>query len=321
MNRLEAPSEWTSARLLDGSVVKRLSRRRAIYWLAAVLREWITIAAIMAIAAAWENVLVWIAAVFVIGSRQHALAVLVHDGAHFLVARSRAWNDGLSNYLAAYPLFFAVQGYRTHHLEHHRRLETPGDPEQITVNAYPREFTFPMSRGRLYWLMFRDLIGGSIKPMSTLIDYVWAVPGPRRPHVARILALHAFVAAAALVAGHIVVYLVLWVVPAFTSFTLFFRLRTAAEHSGIGRAEERYTRSSVDPLATTRTFLSGPIVGYLMSPCNISYHTEHHLYPSVPWFRLPALRRELLATREYAQRSHVTRGFSALMSELTIARH
>jgi fatty acid desaturase len=255
-----------------------------------------------------------------IGSRQHGLGVLVHDAGHFLVCRSRLWNDRLANYVAAYPLFFPVQGYRTHHLEHHGLLETPADPERMTVDAFPREFTFPMPAHRLYWLMLRDLIGGSIKPMSKLIDYVWTVPAGRGPHIRRIACYHAVLIAAAVATGQLWTYLLLWVVPAFTSFPFFFRLRTAAEHSGIGLPEQRYTRYSVDPLATTRTLLSNPVTRYLFSPYNIAYHTEHHLYPSVPGFRLPRLRSQLLKSEEFAMRSHVTRGMTGLIRELTAVK-
>jgi len=310
-------TRWMRADILDAEVLKRLSRRSTARWIVVAVREWLTIFAVMWLCNLWPNPLLWVAAIVFIGSRQHALGVLVHDAAHFLASPSRRWNDWLANYLAAYPLFFPVQGYRTHHLEHHGLLETPIDPERLTIDAFPREFTFPMPARRLYWLMLRDLIGGSLLPMSKLVDYVWAVPAHKTGHIVRMVAYHVVAAAVAVATGLIWTYLLLWVVPAFTSFTLFFRLRTAAEHSGIGRAEDRYTRDSVDPLATTRTFLSGPITRYLFSPYSIAYHTEHHLYPSVPGYRLKELRRRLLESPRFAARSHVTRGLPALIAELT----
>jgi fatty acid desaturase len=311
-------ARWSRADLIDGEVIKRLSRRSTARWVATALREWLTIFAVMWACNLWPTPLLWVVAIVFIGSRQHALGVLVHDAAHYLASPSRRWNDWLANYLAAYPLFLPVQGYRTHHLEHHGLLETPTDPERLTIDAFPREFTFPMPASRLYWLMFRDLIGGSLVPMSKLIDYVWAVPpGTKTGHIVRMAAYHLVAAAAAAATGLIWTYLLLWVVPAFTSFTLFFRMRTAAEHSGIGRPEERYTRDAVDPLATTRTFLADPVTRYLFSPYNIAYHTEHHLYPSVPGYRLKELRECLLKSPRYAARAHVTRGLPGLIRELT----
>lgn len=311
-------ARWARADLIEGEVVKRLSRRRTARWVATAVREWLTIFAVMWLCNLWPNPVLWIVAIVFIGSRQHALGVLVHDAAHYLASPSRRWNDWLANYLAAYPLFLPVQGYRTHHLEHHGLLETPTDPERLTIDAFPHEFTFPMPARRLYWLMIRDLIGGSLVPMSKLIDYVWAVPpGTKTGHIARMAVYHVLAASVAAATGLIWTYLLLWVVPAFTSFTFFFRMRTAAEHSGIGRAEERYTRDSVDPLATTRTFLSGPITRYLFSPYNIGYHTEHHLYPSVPGYRLKELRECLLKSPRFVARSHKTHGLGALIRELT----
>ena len=314
------PVRWTAARLLDRESFEQLSRKSTPRWLLAAGREWATIAVLMAASNLWPHPLVWIASIFIIGSRQHALGVLVHDAGHYLAARSRLWNDRLANYLAAYPLFFPVQGYRTYHLEHHGLLETPRDPERLTIDAFPRDFTFPMPKPRLYWLMVRDLSLGSLIPMSRLIDYVWTVPSGRGPHIRRVVLWHAVAATIALASGYGLTYLFLWVVPAFSSFPFFFRLRTAAEHSGIGRPEERYVREFVDPLATTRTMLGGPITTYLFSPYNIGYHTEHHLYPSVPGFRLKQLRKKLLEVDEFARRSHATAGIGALVGELTAVR-
>lgn len=308
---------WARARFVDQDALRALSQRSIARWLGTAAREWATIIAIMWLCNIYPFAPLWVLAIAIIGSRQHALGVLMHDAAHYLVCDSRRRNDFWANYVAAYPLFFPVQGYRTHHLEHHALLETPEDPERLTIDAYPREFTFPMPARRLYWLMFRDVIGGSIVPMSKLIDYVWAVPEGKSKHVTRIVAVHAAAFGLSAATGYVWTYLLLWVVPAFSTFPLFFRLRTAAEHSGIGRPEERYHRDHVDPLATTRTMLSDPVTTYLFSPYNIGYHTEHHLYPSVPGFRLPKLRQRLLNTKEFVVRAHVTYGLRGLFSELT----
>jgi fatty acid desaturase len=49
----------------------------------------------------------------------------------------------------------------------------------------------------------------------------------------------------------------------------------------------------------------------------MAYHIEHHLYPSVPVFRLRKLHHTLLQNPEYAARARVAHGYPALFRELT----
>ena len=95
------------------------------------------------------------------------------------------------------------------------------------------------------------------------------------------------------------------------------RVRTAAEHYAIGSLEEKYTRASVNAVATTRTIIGNPITKFLFCPHNMSYHVEHHLYPSVPVFRLRALHKLLLKDPLFAERARVTKGYVQLVGELT----
>jgi fatty acid desaturase len=93
-------------------------------------------------------------------------------------------------------------------------------------------------------------------------------------------------------------------------------LRTVAEHSGIG-SRPRFTSESVDVVSTTRTIVSNPIIRFLISPYAINYHTEHHLYPSVPYFHLAKVNKLLRANPKFALRSHETKGYRQVINELT----
>ena len=63
----------------------------------------------------------------------------------------------------------------------------------------------------------------------------------------------------------------------------FLRLYLMAEHTGCA--------SDDDMIANTRTTLSNPIVRALA--WNMTYHTEHHVFPSVPFHALPALHEDM----------------------------
>jgi fatty acid desaturase len=161
------------------------------------------------------------------------------------------------------------------------------------------------------------MIGGSVKPAGDLVQYIWQVPGGNRPQILRIVGFHVVLAAIALALGHLLTYLLLWVLPLFTVALMCFRIRTVAEHSGLGPPEMRYRQERVDTLQTTRTTDYNPVMKFLFGPHNMAYHIEHHLFPEVPVFKLKRLHQELMKHPGYAQRARVTHGHQALLDALT----
>jgi fatty acid desaturase len=84
-------------------------------------------------------------------------------------------------------------------------------------------------------------------------------------------------------------YLLLWVVPAGTSFAFFMILRQVVQHGNGG--SERWTN--------TRVFLVEWPIRWAAFPLGQDYHLPHHLFPMVPHYNLTKLHRLLL--RESAQ--------------------
>ena len=69
----------------------------------------------------------------------------------------------------------------------------------------------------------------------------------------------------------------LWVLPQLVG-QVFLRLYLLTEHTGCAETP--------NGLINTRTTLTNAAMRRLM--WNMSYHAEHHLYPSIPFHRLPA---------------------------------
>lgn len=303
--------------LIDDAELHRFSSHNVWRWLAAVAFEWMVIAAICAVCLTYREWWVWGIGMLLIGTRQHGLAVLAHEGAHHLVVRSHFWNDVLTNYLTTYPLTFTVQGYRTTHLKHHWYLETPEDPSKVSVDRHPEEWTFPMPVWNFVRMFLRDLLLLSQRAAISLMKYLWEIPGGRTPHVIRITVMHAVAVALFAWSGNLLAYLLLWIVPLYTVTVACYRLRSVAEHSGIGPQSERYSRDVIDNLRTTRTTTGSGLSQYLLIPYNVSYHIEHHMFPSIPTFRLRGLHRKLRTNPVYAANAHITRGHRELFRELT----
>ncbi len=95
-------------------------------------------------------------------------------------------------------------------------------------------------------------------------------------------------------------YALFWILPLFTTFPLFMILREWLQHGNADRG--RYTNS--------RIFLVNPFARYAIFPWGMDYHLPHHLFASVPHYKLNELHQFLLGDREYAEKGLVVEGWS-----------
>ncbi|MEZ4830029.1 MAG: fatty acid desaturase [Bacteroidia bacterium] len=57
---------------------------------------------------------------------------------------------------------------------------------------------------------------------------------------------------------------------------------------------------------------------FFISPHQVGYHLEHHLYPGVPFYHLPKLHKLLRKQDEYVEKAHLTQGYTTgLIQELS----
>ncbi len=94
-------------------------------------------------------------------------------------------------------------------------------------------------------------------------------------------------------------YVVLWLVPLFTSFAFFMILRQIVQHGNGGRGW----------LTNTRTFLVRPAIRFAVFPMGQDYHLPHHLYATIPHYRLKKLHAALMAYPEYRAEAVVVEGY------------
>jgi fatty acid desaturase len=67
----------------------------------------------------------------------------------------------------------------------------------------------------------------------------------------------------------------------------------------------------------TRTTLPRWWERLTLAPNHVNYHLEHHLLPTVPPYRLPALHR-LLRERGFYRCAEIIDGYSAVLGKLTV---
>ncbi len=96
-----------------------------------------------------------------------------------------------------------------------------------------------------------------------------------------------------------VYYIALWLVPLGTSFSFFMILRQIVQH---GNADRGW-------LTNTRTFLVGRFINFAVFPMGQDYHLPHHLYATVPHYRLKRLHEVLLNYPEYHEQAVEVHGY------------
>ena len=86
-------------------------------------------------------------------------------------------------------------------------------------------------------------------------------------------------------------YAVLWLLPLLTVLQPILRLRAIAEHAAVTDLSSPLTAARCN---RTSGSLGNWFARSLIFPHHVNYHLEHHLYPAVPHYHLPALHRLLL---------------------------
>lgn len=308
--------------LLSKEEIATLTAKSDLRGAWALISTWGIVFGALAVAARWPHPLTFLLAVIVIGGRQLCLAILMHEGAHRTLFASRWANDVLTDWVCARPTWNRLEKYREHHMIHHSRTRTDEDPDRALADP------FPVSRGSLLRKLARDAVGISgVKRVIGLglmgagvLRYNLAGEAEKLPqegrtafdklsalasNMAGFLFTNALILAACALAGHAWVFSA-WVVAYFTTFGMFLRIRSFAEHA--------CTERSDDPLTNTRTTKASVLARVLVAPVHVNFHVEHHVLAAVPYYRLPAMHR-LLQGRGALPKP--TAGYFAVMREIT----
>ena len=228
----------------------------------------------------------WAAPLFVVQGIQLAcLYAGVHELSHYTVFKTRKLNDFFGR-LLAFTVMVVRPFDRYEHLQHHLYTQSLEKDAEIrysdphTLRSYLL-YLFGIS----YWY----------RRVRKVLDVAF---GPNRwAHLSDIQFAEAKKEARQNVAGYIIIVLLsvlfqspaalyFWILPMF-AMKVFQQIQNLTEHTGMPHVESI--------IENTRTIRTNPLWRWLL--WNMPYHTAHHTYPSVPFFRLPQLHREMVAAR------------------------
>jgi fatty acid desaturase len=223
----------------------------------------------------------------------------MHECVHRTAFASRRANV-VVGWVAGVLSFYNSTFYWYFHSWHHRYTQDPvRDPELMYPKAESRWAYFrEVSSANFWWrraLDYPRLALGAAEGLPFVPD------GARREiALSMTVQLLVYVAVAASVALGSYAVLFYWFLPVVLAQPLL-RAVLIAEHTGCTQ--------DADGLSNTRTTLTAFPVRLLM--WNMPFHAEHHLYPAIPFHRLPAAHRAL---RE--RLAHLAPGYPAVNREI-----
>ena len=273
--------------LLSKEELKVIRKKRDWINVVSISLNWLQIIAAMALFFYFPNVLTFLLSVDVIGSRQFALAVLAHDGAHNLLFFNEKINDFASQWFCAFPLFSDNRPYRPYHLAHHRFTESENDPD-LSLSA-----PFPITKASFRRKVIRDLTGQTgFKRYSIALKSIFSSEADNfagrikkiSDKISGFFISNLVIFSLIAIFSHWSIYFLLWWIPAFTYYSLIVRIRNIAEHS--------VTPGDTN-LNNTRTTKASLLTRYLLVPHHVNFHLEHHLFTNCPWYNLPKVHEML----------------------------
>jgi fatty acid desaturase len=304
---------------LPPEMLRSLSHIEPVRALGPIAAEWLMIAGAIAVSELWRNPVLYVLVLMFIAARQHALLIIGHDASHFTLLPDRRWNDWIADLILFWPGFLSVGTYRFFHRDHHRYLATERDGNRVlwrthdAAGVQTREWTYPKSRAALAATLFGKL--------CLLRGCLWVVKGTlamlARPEFRRsswwyVLARTSYYAAiAALLTGLGLGqdFLLYWLLPSCSWHVVIAHVRVICEHSAVA--------STATPYHLTRTTLPRWWERLLVLPRNIGYHHEHHWYPGVPFYHLPALHALLVRETRFGSTGEIQPSMMAALRACT----
>jgi len=207
------------------------------------------------------------------------LFTLLHETSHKTPFQSD-WINDCVGHICGFIIFLPATWFRYFHFAHHKHTQIPGkDPELDSPKPETKLGYALYVSGLPLWLNHaKTVIRTARGQMSTRY-----IPTARRAGITREARLYlvGYVALLGLSLWHAsTALLYLWLLPALLGQP-FLRLYLLAEHGRCPMVANMFEN-------TRTTFTSRFVRGLAW---NMPYHTEHHTYPSVPFHRLPELRR------------------------------
>jgi fatty acid desaturase len=274
-----APYKDEPARAIPHDELKELHRKSAPRHLLVAARQFAILALATWALVRFENPLIWMPLAVIQGFTIFNFTVLLHEVVHHAIfERRRPTAERILGFLYAVPSGISASQFTRWHLDHHAELGSDEDDPK-------RAHLSPKRNARWYKLLYCTPALFPIYFRAARIE-ASTYPEPLRKRIAfeRKLSIAFHLSALALLWYFFGFYVALRtsIIPVFFVFPVAFTLNRLGQH---------YDIDPNDP-AKWGTLMRGSWFWDFVF-LNSNYHLEHHYFPGVPFYRLPALQQML----------------------------
>ena len=207
------------------------------------------------------------------------LFTLLHEAVHQTAFRT-VWLNGLTARVSGFLIFLPPTWFKYYHFAHHRFTQIPGkDPELAIEKPQSLMDYIKHISGIPTWIYhFKIIMRNATGNCSS--NFLPKKAVARVINEAQIFFLVYLGILCSMVFFKSLILLWIWIFPVILGQP-FLRIYLLAEHG-------------LCPLVTnmfenTRTTFTNRFVRFIA--WNMPYHTEHHVYPTVPFYKLPELHK------------------------------
>ena len=271
------------AQILSAEQFRSLNRLRPSVAVRGTILDWACIIAGWALVAWYPSIWTVAVAIPIIGTSYYALSIIGHDGLHRRIFPSIAANDLWNDLFILGPIGAITRINRHNHMEHHRATCLPHDPDR-------HKYLHDGKDGLFNYAFF---LSGLQSIVPSLVN-IFVRRGAASPDVAKNGESHGIRDLAILAGWQAVLiggltisfgwwgYPLLWLVPVYVFAYRADLVRVFCEHSMLTSDDE------ADHHRRMITYTSSWLERRFCAPHNMNFHTAHHLWPSIPFYNLPA---------------------------------
>jgi fatty acid desaturase len=246
------------------------------------------------------------------GALGHRISIILHECIHYTFFKSKKTNEWIGK-LSAYTIFWTWR-YRIIHFHHHGHLGEHDDPDLQNYINYPSNLSYFLSDVLLNFsgiaaakqffaqtLKFRSEDKKKNKGFQHGDNRSSKSKKVSNEFLFLLIVQITLAGSFTFLAGNIIYYFIFWIIPLITISKSLAHFRNMAEHVKI--------RDEDDPeLSRLRTIHCSFWEAFFFAPLNFNYHADHHLYPAIPFWQLPAAHNELVKLRSYHDNVEIVHG-------------
>lgn len=253
--------------------------------------------------------------IITLGSRQRALATLLHESSHGSITKNRKINHLLGTVFGGWNIFQSWTIYhKSHVIEHHAHIgDADRDPDYKAIIDYGL-YGKDRSKAKLKQYIFNIFFS----PSQTLsyIKYLFynRIYNQLEPWKERLIRLiYIFIVLSIIIyTNNFIIFCVYWLVPMFTTANWVGSLIELAEHYPLIEVA-----SEKNELYYSRNRLNISSIEYFfLGMHEESWHLVHHLFPRMPFYRQAEAHQWLMTDPNYACLQRCTRGWYSIFKEM-----